>query len=83
MIYTYHVKFETDPTTGNIVVSLPSLNYTADFGATVEDALENLKELAEGFLEVLADHGEPIPTGDPITGGVYLSLRLKRTPLPA
>ena len=47
MIYTYRVTFETDSTTGKIVVSLPSLNYTADFGATVEEALKNLKELAQ------------------------------------
>ena len=83
MICTYHVKFETDPTTGNIVVSLPTLNYTADHGSTVEEALDNLKILAEGFLEVLADQGEPIPANDPVDDGIYLSLKLKRTPIHA
>ena len=82
MIYTYHVEFETDPATGNVIVSLPSLNYTSDFGSTVEDALKNLKKLAEGFIEVLEDQGKPIPPSDPITDGLYLSLRLKQTPLP-
>ena len=79
MIYTYRVTFETDSTTGKIVVSLPSLNYTADFGATVEEALKNLKELAQGFLEILAEQGKPIPPSDPVTDGVYLSLQFDKT----
>lgn len=83
MIYTYHVQFETDPATGNIVVSLPSLNYTADFGATIEEALKNLKELSEGFLEVMVEQGKSIPPSDPITDGIFLSLKLNRTPQPA
>ncbi|NUO10131.1 MAG: type II toxin-antitoxin system HicB family antitoxin [Candidatus Brocadia sp.] len=81
MIYTYHVEFETDPATENIIVFLPSLNYTSDFGSTVEDALKNLKKLAEGFIEVLEEQGKPIPPSDPITDGLYLSLGLKQTPL--
>ena len=83
MIYTYHVEFETDPASGNVVVTLPSLNYTSDFGSTAEEALENLKILAEGFLEILVDQGKPIPPSDPITDGIYLSLQLNKTPLPA
>ena len=59
MINTYYVEFETDPATGNIIVSLPSLNYTSDFGSTIEEALDNLKILAEGFLEVLEEQGKP------------------------
>jgi len=81
MIYTYRVTFETDSTTGKIVVSLPSLNYTADFGSTVEEALENLKELAQGFLEILTEQGKPIPRSDPVTDGIYLSLQFDKTPL--
>ncbi len=74
--------FETDPATGNIVVTLPSLNYTADFGPTIEVALDNLKKLAEGFLEVMAEQGETIPQSDTIADGIYLSLKLNKMPIP-
>lgn len=83
MVYTYRVEFETDPQTSAIVVSLPTLNYTADFGSTVEEALERLQQLAQGFLEILAEKGEPIPPNDSPDEGVYLSLKLEREPLPA
>ena len=83
MVYTYRVEFETDPETKTIVVSLPTLNYTADFGSTVEEALERLQVLAQGFLDLLAEQGESIPPSDPPSEGVYLSLKLEHEPLPA
>lgn len=83
MGHIYRVEFETDPDTKAIVVSLPTLNYTADFGSTVEEALERLQTLAQGFLEVLAERGEPIPPSDPPLEGLYLSLNPEREPLPA
>ncbi len=81
MVYTYRVEFETDPDTKSVVVSLPTLNHTADFGDTVEEALERLQDLAQGFLDVLAENGEPIPASDPQTEGVHLSLNLEGEPL--
>ena len=83
MVHVYRVEFETDPDTKTIVVSLPTLHYTADFGDTVEEALERLQTLAQGFLEVLAERGEPIPPSDPPQEGLYLSLKLEHEPLPA
>jgi len=83
MVHVYRVEFETDPQTNTIVVSVPTLNYTADFGRTVEEALERLQQLAQGFLEVLAEQGEPIPPSDPPGEGIYLSLKLEHEPLPA
>lgn len=83
MVHTYRVEFETDPDTKAVVVSLPTLNYTADFGGSVEEALERLQLLAQGFLEVLAEEGEPIPPSDPPLEGLYLSLKLEHEPLPA
>jgi predicted RNase H-like HicB family nuclease len=71
----YRVVFETERRTRRITARLPSLNSTADYGATAEEALSNLRELAQGFLEVLQDAGEPIPPSDRTeAGGVYLSL---------
>ena len=77
MIYNYRVEFETDPETKEIVVSLPNLNYTADSGETVEEALENLSKLATGFVEVLLEHGESIPPSDKLGKGMYLSFELE------
>ncbi|MBI5380158.1 MAG: type II toxin-antitoxin system HicB family antitoxin [Nitrospirae bacterium] len=84
MIFTYRVILETDKETGQIVASLPTLNYTADFGETVEEALARLQQLATGFLETLMETGVSIPPPDPLSHeGLYLSLELKTTPAPA
>ena len=74
MLYSYRVEIETDVETGDIVVSLPSLNYTADNGGSIEEALENLRELAVGFIEVLKEQGEVVPPSDSPGEGFYLFL---------
>src|SRR4030095_10308328 len=61
---TYRVEFETDPTTKQVTAKLPTLNHTADFGDTAEEALSNLRELATGLIEVLLDQGKEIPPND-------------------
>ena len=77
MLYEYLVKIETDKETGEIVASLPTLNYTADFGVTIEDAIERLRKLAAGFIETLIEEGEPIPQSDSLVGNdLYLSLKI-------
>lgn len=77
----YRVVFETDETSAEVTAKLPSLNNTADFGRTAEEALANLRELAQGFLEVLAEQGERLPRSDRAeVGGVYLSLREPKAP---
>jgi predicted RNase H-like HicB family nuclease len=71
----YRVVFETDPNSKRVTAKLPSLNSTADYGATAEEALVNLRQLAQGFLEVLRDTGEVFPPSDSTeAGGIYLSL---------
>ena len=78
MVFTYRVVLETDEETREIVASLPTLNYTADFGGTVEEALARLQELATGFIETLRAAGEPIPPSDPVSGrGLYLSVEVE------
>jgi len=75
---TYRVEFETDLTTKQVTAKLPTLNHTADFGDTAEEALSNLRELATGLIEVLLDEGKEIPPSDKTDmGGVFLSLSLK------
>jgi predicted RNase H-like HicB family nuclease len=53
-----------DPTTKQVTAKLPTLNHTADFGDTAEKALNNLRELATGLIEVLQDEGKEIPPSD-------------------
>ena len=47
---TYRVEFETDPTTKQVTAKLPTLNHTADFGDTAEEALGRLRDLATGLM---------------------------------
>jgi len=78
MVFTYRVVLETDEETREIVASLPTLNYTADFGGTVEEALSRLQELASGYIETLQAAGESIPPSDPVSSqGLYLSLEVE------
>ena len=78
---TYRVEFETDPTTKQVTAKLPTLNHTADFGDTAEEALSNLRELATGLIEVLLDQGKEISPNDTTEkGGVFLSLSLNLKP---
>ncbi len=84
MVYTYRVFLETDKETGQIVASLPTLNYTADFGETVEEAISHLQQLAVGLLETIMETGTLIPPSDLVAReGLYLSLELKATPAAA
>jgi predicted RNase H-like HicB family nuclease len=79
MVYIYKVEIETDKETGEIIASLPTLNYTADFGATIEEAIGRLKELALGYIETLIEEGEPIPSSSKLAGNdLYLSLEVEK-----
>jgi len=74
----YKVEFETDHRTKQVTAKLPTLNHTADFGETAETALANLRELANGLIEVLLDERKDIPPSDKTEkGGVFLSLSIK------
>ncbi|MBI1999670.1 MAG: hypothetical protein HYT85_06865 [candidate division NC10 bacterium] len=78
MRLVYRVEFETDPKTGQVTAKLPSLNHTADFGDTAEEAVANLRELAAGFVEVLLNEGKAVPPSDATGGGgVFLALEIK------
>ena len=74
---TYRVEFETDIKTKQVTAKLPTLNNTADFGDTAEEALGNLRKLAIGLIELLLDEGKEVPPSDKTEkGGVFLSLSL-------
>ena len=71
---TYRVEFETDIKTKQVTAKLPTLNHTADFGDTEEEALANLRKLATGLIELLLDEGKEVPPSDKTEkAGVFLS----------
>ena len=47
---------------GWIVVSCPALPGCISQGRTREDALANIQEAIEGYMESMIDHGERLPT---------------------
>jgi len=60
-----------------VSATLPTLNHTSDFGDTAEEALSNLRFLAEGFDELLLERGEPIPASESADdGGLLMALHV-------
>jgi predicted RNase H-like HicB family nuclease len=47
---------------GFVVISCPALPGCRTQGRTREEALENIKEAIELYLEALIDNDEPVPT---------------------
>jgi predicted RNase H-like HicB family nuclease len=60
----YRVTIEQDED-GTYVAGVPSLPGCISQGSTREDALHNVREAIEAYLESLRKHGEPVPP--PIT----------------
>ncbi len=49
---------------GGYHVYCPALPGCHSYGATVEEALTNIRDAIEGYIESLKKAGEPIPTDD-------------------
>lgn len=60
----YRVTIEQDED-GVFVVECPALPGCISQGATRDEALTNIKDAIEGYLESLRQHGDPVPP--PIT----------------
>lgn len=56
--YTVVVEQDED---GGFVAVCPSLNYVASQGESVEEAVANVKEAMEVYIETLREHGDPVP----------------------
>lgn len=64
---TYRVVLEwddEDPENPGWVVTVPALPGCVTQGDTVAEAMDRVQEAIQGYLEVLAKHGEPIPPPD-------------------
>ena len=56
--YTVVVEQDED---GGFVASCPALNHVASQGETVDEALANVREAMEVYIETLREHGEQVP----------------------
>ena len=63
--YVYRVVIEPDE--GRYYAEIPALPGCHSWGYTYEEALKNMKEALELWLEVKKEAGEPIPVDDPQT----------------
>ena len=55
------VVLRPDSEDGGYVAECPAIPGCISEGDTVEEALANIREAAEGCLESLAERGEPLP----------------------
>lgn len=58
----YRITIEPDED-GVFVAECPSLPGCVSQGATRREALANIRDAIEGYLESLREHGDPIPPG--------------------
>lgn len=68
MGYTVILERETD---GGFVVSVPELPGCVSQGDTREEALANIREAIELYIEDCRDSGEPVPAG---AGKEYITI---------
>ena len=59
----YTVVLEA-PEDGWITVECPALPGCVSQGRTRDEALANIREAMEGYIETLLAHGDPVPTED-------------------
>jgi predicted RNase H-like HicB family nuclease len=60
--YTVHIEPAEE---GGYIAYFPALPGCHTQGETLEEVIAMAKEALEGYLEVLKDHGEPIPKERP------------------
>jgi len=61
-VYKYIAVFEPDKEIGGYTVTIPALPGCISEGDAFEEALKNIKEAAELYLEVMRKDKEEIPT---------------------
>ena len=58
---TYVFRVEVEDEDGRWVAEIPSLPGCATEGDSKEEALEALREAAQAYLDVMSEHGDPLP----------------------
>ena len=67
--YVFKVDLEQDDEDGGWVAVVPALPGCASEGDTQAEALANVQEAAQLYLEVLIEDGRPIPPGVTLVDG--------------
>ncbi len=60
-VKTYVFRVEVEEEDGRWVAEIPSLPGCVTEGDTKEEALDALREAAQAYLEVMHEHGAPLP----------------------
>ena len=60
-VKTYVFRVEVEDEDGRWVAEVPSLPGCVSEGDTKEEALEALRDTTQAYLEVMNDHGDPLP----------------------
>jgi len=60
---TLSVVLRPDREAGGYIVECPDIPGCLTEGDTVEEALANIREAAEGCIASMIEHGDPLPTG--------------------
>jgi predicted RNase H-like HicB family nuclease len=63
MMQVYRLKAVVEPDERGVHAWCPALKGCHTWGATVEEALDHLRDAASLYVESLVAHGEPIPIG--------------------
>ena len=63
MVHRYRVVFEKEKN-GWYVAHCPALKGVHSQGTTYDEAMANIREAIEGWLEVAREYGDPIPGSD-------------------
>ena len=58
---TYVFRVEVEDEDGRWVAEIPSLPGCVTEGNSKEEALEGLREAAQAYLDVMSEHGDPLP----------------------
>ena len=71
----YRILLAYDAETEQVTAEVPALGI-ADYGADVDEALQNVREMIAFHLECLLDEGEEIPEETAAEEGFYIHVRL-------
>jgi predicted RNase H-like HicB family nuclease len=68
----YRVIYEFDQETGQVMATVPELNYISSFGADFAEAERNIMEAVAAYLETLLAEGQLLPRSVREREGTFL-----------
>ena len=70
----YRVIYEFDQETGQVMATVPELNYVSSYGADFAEAELNIMEAVAAYLETLLAEGQLLPRGMREREGTFLRM---------